>query len=109
MFGIVGMAYFLSKESSEQAFDPKKNTLEKLKALLEDLYLEYVCGYVFYYYSIKEAQTSGVSPAMIQEQIEKLRKNVKEYTSSRDGIVCKRAGIDPFILKDYISHYIKDA
>lgn len=102
------MAYFLSKESSEQQFDPKKHTLEKLKHLLEDLYLEYVCGYVFYHYTIKEVQASGGPAKTTADQIQQAKRNAKDYTSSRDNIVCKRAGVDPLILGDYISHYIKD-
>lgn len=42
-------AYYLSQESDSIKFDPKVHTLAKLHDLLEDIYLEYACAYVFYY------------------------------------------------------------
>lgn len=53
-------AYFLSKDDSDSVkIDPKVHTLAKLHELLEDIYLEYACGYIFYYKMILDKKAKG--------------------------------------------------
>jgi ATP/ADP translocase len=41
--------YYLSKDTTESKFDPKIHTDELLHKIVDDLYMEYACAYVFYY------------------------------------------------------------
>lgn len=80
----------MSKDSSDMKIDPKVHTLAKLHEILEDIYLEYACGYIFYYHMIIDLKDKN---QLSREQSDKLKLTVESYTSSRDEIVCKRYGV----------------
>jgi len=40
---------WLSRDTETAKFDPKTHTLAKLLDILEDVYLEYSCAYIFFY------------------------------------------------------------
>lgn len=40
-----------------------------------------------------------------REQASKIIMTVENYTNGRDAIVCKRYGVDPQALTNYIKHY----
>lgn len=42
----------MSKENKDSLYNPKEHTDDILVKLVEDLYYEYACGYVFYYHMI---------------------------------------------------------
>jgi hypothetical protein len=50
---------WLSRESETVKFDPKKHTLAKLLDVLEDVYLEYSCAYIFFYNMILNQKEQG--------------------------------------------------
>jgi hypothetical protein len=54
----VGMLW-LSKESETVKFDPSVHTLAKLLDVLEDVYLEYACSYIFFYNTILSMKEQG--------------------------------------------------
>lgn len=99
-------AFFLSKETQNEEFDPKIHTLEKLREIMEDLYLEYSTGYVYYHYLLLDYLEQPAANRL--EAISKVQRQAKDYTSSRDSIVCKKYGISVNVLPSYIQHYSKD-
>lgn len=73
---------------------------------MEDLYLEYVTGYVFYHYMLVDELQQGLTSR--QDAISKAQKNAKAYTDSRDGVVCKKYNIPLHLLGPYLKHYSND-
>ena len=89
-YQVAGAAYYLSQDSDEVKFDPKVHTLAKLHEVLEDVYLEYACAYIFYYnliLNMKEKKEYS------DNKLESLKVQAENYTSSRDSVVAKRHGI----------------
>ena len=44
--------YLLSQDGDDVKLDPKVHTVQKLHQVLDEIYLEYACAYVFYYHMI---------------------------------------------------------
>ena len=49
LVGVVSAGLVLSKDEEQNEFDPKVHTLESLKKLMDEMYLEYSCAYVYYF------------------------------------------------------------
>jgi hypothetical protein len=50
---------WLSKDTEGVKFDDKIHTIEKLYDVLEDIYLEYACSYIYYYNMIVNLRDQG--------------------------------------------------
>eukprot|EP00349_Pseudokeronopsis_sp_Brazil_P002613 CAMPEP_0202962060 /NCGR_PEP_ID=MMETSP1396-20130829/6163_1 /ASSEMBLY_ACC=CAM_ASM_000872 /TAXON_ID= /ORGANISM="Pseudokeronopsis sp., Strain Brazil" /LENGTH=74 /DNA_ID=CAMNT_0049682375 /DNA_START=1 /DNA_END=225 /DNA_ORIENTATION=- len=60
--GILAMGaglYYLSKESSHSQYDPKIHTNDMLYNLLDDMFFEYACGYIYYFNMIMSYKERG--------------------------------------------------
>lgn len=81
------------------------HTLAKLHDVLEDVYLEYACAYIFYYnliLNMKEQKT------LSDDKLESLKNQVEQYTNSRDAVVCKKHGISTMFLEKWITKHKND-
>lgn len=83
-------AYYLSQDAEDIKFDAKVHTLAKLHDVLEDVYLEYACAYIFYYNLILNMKDQNT---LSDDKLESIKNQVEQYTSSRDAVVCKKHGI----------------
>jgi hypothetical protein len=68
---------WLSRETDTQKIDPKEHTLVKLLDVLEDVYLEYACAYIFFYNTILNMKEQGKYSTQFQEGIDV---RVQQYT-----------------------------
>ncbi|CDW88771.1 UNKNOWN [Stylonychia lemnae] len=103
---LVGVgAYFLSKDDSEEKFDPKVHTAEKLYEIMEDLYLDYANGYLYYHRNNETFKNQGKINDQIYEQT---KKTIDEYTDSRDEIIAKKNNISTQMLELWIKKYQAD-
>lgn len=93
---------WLSRESETVKFDAKVHTLAKLLDTLDDIYLEYACAYIFFYNTILNMKEQGKFNEQTQDAIVA---RAKEYTKVRDDTVCKRLGITPAFLEQWIRQY----
>ena len=96
---------WLSREAEVTKFDPKIHTLEKLLDILEETYLEYGCGYIFYYNMILNLKSDG---SMKPEMLESVKSKVSDFTKTRDTIVCKRFKITPEFFEQWIRKFKTD-
>lgn len=90
---------YLSKDSEPIKFDPKLHTIEKLREILDDLYLEYASSYVYYYniiLNMKEA--NQLSP----DVMESIKARLDDITKGNDETVCKKHKISPDFLQTWI-------
>jgi len=90
---------WLSRDTDTTKFDVNVHTVAKLHAVLEDVYLEYACSYIFFYNMILNLKEQG---QFKPEILESIKTRVLEYTKLRDEQVCKRAGITPAFLEQWI-------
>lgn len=101
---LVGVgAYMLSREGDTTKFDPNIHTKAKLHDLLEDIYLEYACGYIFFYNMILNLKESG------QLDIESVKAKIENYTSSIDEKVAKKHNITNAFLRAWMEKEKNDA
>ncbi len=98
-------AYYLSQDSDQTKFDSSKHTLVKLYDILEDIYLEYACAYIFYYNMILNMKEKK---EFSNEKLENLKASVESYTNSRDEIVAKKHGITALFLEIWIEKFKGD-
>lgn len=96
----------MSKDTDDQKFDPKVHTLAKLHEILDDIYLEYACAYIFYYNMILNMKEKNL---LTEDKIENIKAQVEHYTTERDAFVCKRQGITSLFLESWVRKYKNDA
>ena len=93
----------MSRDTDPTKFDPKVHTKAWLHEILEDIYLEYACGYIFYYNMILNLKESG------QLNIDNIKTKVDDYTKSLDEKVSRRHKISPFFLEAWLQKEQNDA
>ena len=93
----------LSREGDSTKFDPNVHTKAKLHELLEDIYLEYACGYIFYYNMILNLKESG------QLNIESIKAKIDDYTSTLDDKVSKKHNISTAFLRAWMEKEKNDS
>ena len=91
--------FYLSKESSDFKLDKKIHTKEKLYEILDDIYLEYACGYVFYYNTLLNLKDSK---QLTPNEIENIKASLENYTKQKDEQVAKKHGLNALILDSWL-------
>lgn len=97
--------YVLSQDSAETKLDPTLHTLEKLEDVIETVYLEYACGYIYYYNIIQNMKSEGKLDDNLAISV---KAQFENYTKSRDEMVAKRYKISPVLLEKWINKYSKE-
>ncbi len=69
--------YYLSRDSDEVKFDKNLHTKAKLYEILEDIYLEYGCAYIFYYNTILNMKEKNI---LTDEKLESIKAQIENYT-----------------------------
>ncbi len=70
-----------------------------LHEILDDIYLEYACAYVFYYNMILNLKDQGQLTQTKQDSIEEM---VKNYTNQKDEFICKKYKISTVLLEEWL-------
>jgi hypothetical protein len=97
---VAGGLLWLSRDSTQAVkFDPKVHTLQRLHEILEETFLEYGCSYVFFYNTILNLKEQG---QFKQEILDSIEVRVKDYTKIRDETICRRHGISPDLLEQWV-------
>ena len=73
--------------------------------VLEDIYLEYACAYIFYYNMILNLKSAG---QLNDGKMESIKTQIEQYTRSRDEMVCSKHGINSAFLEDWIKKSPED-
>ena len=97
---------YLARDTDNQKFDPKVNTVEKLLLILDELYLDYAGSYLFYYDIMLNQKEQGTFKP---EMIDQIKARVDDLTRQNDTALCAKHNITPEFLQVWTDKYQKDA
>jgi hypothetical protein len=67
--------------------------------MIDDLYLEYACAYIFYYNILLNLKETNQLSEVKKENIEEALKN---FTNSKDEAICKKYQITPIVMEQWL-------
>lgn len=106
LLALVGAgAWYLTREGTQIKFDESKHTRDKLLLIINDLYIEYACSYIFIHNLMMRMKADGqLNPDMM----ENIKARMEVMTDEKDKEVAKLHGIDTDFLEQWLKKYQND-
>lgn len=97
--------YWLSTDSADIKFDPRVHTYKKLEDIIETIYLEYACSYVYCYYMIINLKKEGKFNSNILQNV---RQTYEGFTKRSDEMITQKYKISNTLLEKWIRNFAKE-
>jgi hypothetical protein len=99
-------AWYLSKDQDAIAYDPKKHTIEELRKIVHELFVEGATLYCQKLNMIKNLKTSN---ELTDDVMENMKTRQKQEMDEAEQSIYEEYGYDEFFVQDWLQRVGKDA